>query len=59
MKRDASKAPTWVRTIAATKFDPNAERSFRDSKLGTFGPASEVRRIDPAEYLKEKDKSNG
>jgi hypothetical protein len=26
------------------------ERRFKESKLGTFGPASAVRRIDPSEY---------
>lgn len=51
MKRAAAKAPTWVRTIAAAKFDPIGKRQYRDSQLGTFGAASPVRRIDPAEYL--------
>ncbi len=54
MKRDAHKAVGWVRAVAAKKFDPAGERAFRDYRLGTFGPASEVRRIDPAEYLREK-----
>lgn len=30
------------------------ERKFRDHKLGTFGAASDVKRIDPALYLAEK-----
>lgn len=46
----ANKAPGWLRTIGAAKFSPAERRVFRDYKLGTFGPASEVRRIDPAEY---------
>ncbi|PDS45380.1 hypothetical protein CO662_36765 [Rhizobium anhuiense] len=54
MKVNASKAPGWVRSVAAAKFDPAGERKFRDYKLGTFGAASEVRRIDPATYLAEK-----
>jgi hypothetical protein len=54
MKLNAAKAPGWVRSIAAVKFDPAGERKFRDCKLGTFGAASEVKRIDPAAYLAEK-----
>jgi len=54
MKENAAKAPTWIRNVAAAKFDPAGIRAYRDAKLGTFGAASEVRRIDPAEYLAEK-----
>ncbi|MBY4589463.1 hypothetical protein [Rhizobium redzepovicii] len=54
MKVSAAKAPGWVRSVAAVKFDPSGERKFRDHKLGTFGAASEVKRIDPATYLAEK-----
>ena len=54
MKRNAHKAVGWVRTVAAKKFDPAGERAYRDYKLGTFGAASEVKRIDPAVYLAEK-----
>lgn len=54
MQRDAHKAVGWVRSVAAVKFDPAGQRKFRDHKLGTFGAASEVRRIDPAVYLAEK-----
>jgi len=54
MKVDAARAPNWVRTAAAAKFDPAGERAYRDHKLGTFGSASEVKRIDPAVYLAEK-----
>ncbi|MBA8910161.1 hypothetical protein [Aminobacter ciceronei] len=28
---------------------------YQQSRLGTFGPASDVRRIDPAEYLATKE----
>lgn len=54
MKRDAHKAVGWVRNIASAKFDPQEARKFKDYKLGTFGPASEVKRIDPKQYLAEK-----
>ncbi|MBB4407078.1 hypothetical protein [Agrobacterium radiobacter] len=54
MNVNASKAVGWVRTVAAAKFDPVATRAYRDHKLGTFGAASEVRKIDPAQYLAEK-----
>ena len=54
MKVNAAKAVGWVRTVAAAKFDPAAKRAYRDHKLGTFGAASEVRKIDPAQYLAEK-----
>ncbi|MBY3445527.1 hypothetical protein [Rhizobium laguerreae] len=54
MKVNAAKAPGWVRSVAAAKFDPTGERNYRDHRLGTFGAASEVRRIDPAAYLAKK-----
>jgi hypothetical protein len=54
MKINAAKAPGWIRGMAMGKFDPAGKRKYRDQKLGTFGAASEVRRIDPAEYLAEK-----
>ncbi|MBD8555533.1 hypothetical protein IFT84_13555 [Rhizobium sp. CFBP 8762] len=54
MKLAAAKAPGWIRRGNSAKFDPNAQRAYRDNKLGTFGAASEVRRIDPAVYLAEK-----
>ncbi|MDR6670180.1 hypothetical protein [Rhizobium sp. 1399] len=54
MKRDAHKAASWVRSIAAVKFDPAGARKFRNHRLGNFGPASEVKHIDPAAYLAEK-----
>ncbi|UUP19528.1 hypothetical protein [Nitratireductor thuwali] len=50
MKRVAAKAPRWLRSGAAATFDPHGRRKHRDAKLGTFGPASAVRHIDPAEY---------
>jgi hypothetical protein len=54
LAKAAAKAPTWVRSIAAANFDPVGERGYRDSKLGTFGAASAVRRVDVQSYLDEK-----
>ncbi len=54
LAQNAAKAPKWIRKAALGKFDPAGVRAYRDYKLGTFGAASEVRRIDPAEYLAEK-----
>lgn len=54
MKRAAAKAPSWLRTGAAATFDPQGSRTYREWQLGTFGPASPVRRVYPAEYLKGK-----
>jgi tetrahydrodipicolinate N-succinyltransferase len=54
IKTNASKATGWIKKAALGKFDPNAKRVYRDQKLGTFGAASEVKRIDPAQYLAEK-----
>lgn len=51
MKRNAAKAPAWLRTGAAATFDPRGERQHRSAKLGTFGAASDVRHIDVTEYL--------
>ncbi|RWO68953.1 MAG: hypothetical protein EOS17_16795 [Mesorhizobium sp.] len=48
---NAHKPPAWIRSIAAANFDPNGKRKYRDAQLGTFGAASPVRHIDPAEYL--------
>ncbi|MCK8779065.1 hypothetical protein M0654_03605 [Rhizobium sp. NTR19] len=54
LKVNAAKAPGWIRGVAAAKFDPAGQRKYRDDKLGTFGAASPVKRIDPAEYLAAK-----
>jgi len=53
MKLNVAKAPGCVRSIAAVKFDPAGEGKFRDYKLGSFGAAPEVKRIDPAANLAE------
>ena len=55
MKKAAAKAPRWLRDIAAADFDPQGIRKHREAKLGTFGAASEVRHIDPAEHRASKD----
>ncbi|AWC21397.1 hypothetical protein CO731_00848 [Aminobacter sp. MSH1] len=54
--RAAAKAPGWLRDIAAATFDPQGNRRYREQKLGTLGPASDVRRIDPADYLSKEAK---
>jgi hypothetical protein len=54
IKANAAKATGWIKKAAIGKFDPKGERAYRDYKLGTLGPASEVKRIDPAQYLAEK-----
>ncbi|ASP55469.1 hypothetical protein [Sinorhizobium meliloti] len=54
LAQNAAKAPKWIRKAALRKFDPAGVRAYRDHKLGTFGAASEVRRIEPAVYLAEK-----
>lgn len=53
--RAAAKAPRWIRDGAAAIFDPHGRRQHREQQLGTFGAASGVRRIDPAEYLASKE----
>ncbi|NTS31380.1 hypothetical protein HQ945_08955 [Phyllobacterium sp. BT25] len=54
MARAAAKAPAWLRTGAAARFDPQGTREFRTKQLGTFGAASDVRKIDPSEYENSK-----
>ncbi|WP_320194978.1 hypothetical protein RMR10_011995 [Agrobacterium rosae] len=54
IKANAAKATGWIKRVAIGKFDPKGESAYRDYKLGTFGAASEVRRIDPAQYMAEK-----
>lgn len=43
--RAAARAPNWLRHAAATKASTKRKHIH-----GTFGPASAVRRIDPASY---------
>lgn len=52
MATNASKAVTWIRDIATSKYDPIANRAYRNTRLGPMGAASEVRKIDPSEYSK-------
>ncbi|MBZ9888959.1 hypothetical protein LB559_13500 [Mesorhizobium sp. BR1-1-3] len=54
LKVNAAKAPGWLRKGASGKFDPQGRRVYREWQLGTFGAASPVRQVDPAEYLKGK-----
>jgi len=53
--RAAAKAPLWIRDGAAAIFDPHGKRRYREQQLGSLGAASEVRRIDPADYLASKE----
>jgi hypothetical protein len=54
IKANAAKATGWIKKAALGKFDPKGESAYRDYKLGTFGAASEVKHIDPAQYMAEK-----
>lgn len=54
MRLAAGKAAGWVRSVAATKFDPAETRAYKNRRLGSCGAASEVKRIDPETYLAEK-----
>ena len=47
-KRAATRLPTYMQDIAFSKRGKKAEAKHRERKLGTFGAASKVRRIDPA-----------
>ena len=49
-KRAARKLPAHMQDVAFTKRTGTAERQYRNRRLGKFGPASEVRKIDPSEY---------
>lgn len=49
-KKAARKLPTHMQNIAFSKFDHDEHRAREIRKLGTFGAASPVRRIDPSEY---------
>ena len=46
-RRIAGKAPRWLTQIAGAKTSPEARARHRTRQLGTLGPASEVRHIDP------------
>lgn len=47
-KRAASRLPSHMQDVAFSKRGAKAEAAYRARRLGSFGPASEVRRIDPA-----------
>ena len=47
-KRAAMRLPSHMQDIAFSKRGKKAETAYRVRKLGSFGPASEVRKIDPA-----------
>lgn len=43
--------PANMQNVVFSKWSPKAERMHRNRKLGKFGAASEVRQIDPSEYV--------
>lgn len=47
-KRAATRLPGHMQDIAFSKRGQKAEAAYRTRKLGSFGAASPVRRIDPA-----------
>lgn len=47
-KRAAASLPAYLQHVAFSKSSKKAAAEYRNRKLGTFGAASEVRRIDPA-----------
>lgn len=51
--RAAGRAPRWIARGCVSRPHTKAKRNFRTRQLGTFGPASPVRHIDPAEYQKK------
>lgn len=48
VKRAAARLPAYMQDVAFSKRDAKADAAHRARKLGTFGAASAVRRIDPA-----------
>lgn len=47
-KRAAKRLPRHLQHVAFTKYDYKADQKRK--ARGTFGPASEVRHIDPKDY---------
>jgi hypothetical protein len=39
-----------MQDVVFAKHTAKGERAYRNRKMGTFGPASEVRNINPSEY---------
>ena len=50
IKRNAKRLPNHLRDIAASKWSRSEQREYEARKLGKFGSAGPVRRIDPASY---------
>jgi hypothetical protein len=57
-KANAAAAPGWLKAGAIKAVSRSAKQKYEDAKLGTFGAASPVKRIDPAEYQVPKEASN-
>jgi len=51
IRRAAGRAPTWIRRIAGEKNHTAAMKAYSTRQLGKFGPASDVRHIDPQTWL--------
>ncbi|WP_212525865.1 hypothetical protein [Actibacterium sp. MT2.3-13A] len=49
-KKSARNLPVYMQNIAFSKRTGRADRKHKSRKLGTFGAASDVRRVDPSEY---------
>lgn len=55
LRSDESNGTSWNRTVGVlTIRQIAAEAEYRTNRLGTFGPASEVRRIDPKDWQPQK-----
>jgi len=53
----AARAPNWVRVAGATIWPtPKEMAQYRKNRSGKFGPASEVRQLDPATYIPKNPK---
>ena len=46
------RVPNWMLTGATALYDPHENREFTNK--GTYGPASEVRIIDPKDYKPDR-----
>ncbi len=51
------KVPKWLQAGRGADYDPIAERNFK-LRGQSFGAASAVKKIDPAEYQKNKGRPN-
>jgi hypothetical protein len=55
----AARAPNWIRVVAAgIRPTPEELARYRKKLSGKFGPASEVRHLDPATYFPSDSMEN-